>query len=684
MMRLHRSRNVLTKAKSLKSESNFVAGRKMFYSTPSNGKPPVSNGANGANGANGGNGASNGKPGFSSVPSANTKATVPETPKKSSFPWFSLTVTVAVSSLAYLAYGLEQEEDLHPMAYVVANQPYVEDALQPFRSAVQQLQQFGVIEKKKPAAPARPVSPVIFDQGYEPETFHDSQTQFSDVTVSDHNQYHDVSSHVDHQEESSTGEDAYAARSITDAEAAEVVDVVSEAQHSAPVQEVVDTVVATQVEESSSQSSSSVSAFSDEPYVTHAHPSHEEKPAASHSSALPHVHSESSMKNLQNSGSMGEVLGTVAKNSIALRHELETILLKDIDKMDAEALRIRITQLAAEMFERLSWESVRLSHSVRVVETELTQKYEELMAKQRKELEFEVTKLLFERERELEQQNESKVKDISAKFQTELQNTIKAQAEGFNETLKKELETQAKQIQTQLQDEINHHLAMIRKSHADKLMEIQPKIESLNADLKKYNEVFDNTKDAVSFTLKSHSISSAVLALEIMLSSSTAATKGTSVASKLDHLKKLCKEDTLVTNLLEGLPSRVQRGGALSVPELQVRFHVMRDEVRKAALAPEAAPKLIGQLVGTVLASISLAPKGYVTGEGTEEVLARAAYYLERGRLKECVKEVDSVKGYSSVLMDDWKLLAKDRLIVDQALRTLKADSIVRHKSFDV
>lgn len=41
----------------------------------------------------------------------------------------------------------------------------------------------------------------------------------------------------------------------------------------------------------------------------------------------------------------------------------------------------------------------------------------------------------------------------------------------------------------------------------------------------------------------------------------------------------------------------------------------MRDEVRKSALAPRNAPPLLGQVVGSALASISFAPKGYVKGE---------------------------------------------------------------------
>ena len=53
-----------------------------------------------------------------------------------------------------------------------------------------------------------------------------------------------------------------------------------------------------------------------------------------------------------------------------------------------------------------------------------------------------------------------------------------------------------------------------------------------------------------------------------------------------------------------------------------------------------------------------MAPSGLVQGPGAEETLSRAAYYLERGRLADTLRELDSVEGYSQVLMQDWKALA--------------------------
>lgn len=91
---------------------------------------------------------------------------------------------------------------------------------------------------------------------------------------------------------------------------------------------------------------------------------------------------------------------------------------------------------------------------------------------------------------------------------------------------------------------------------------------------------------------------------------------------------------------------------------------------------------IFSHLIGSALAAISVAPSGLVPGNGSEEALSRAAYYLERGRIAESLKELQAVQGYGQVQMRDWISLAQERLVVDQAIRVLKANAVIRHKAF--
>jgi hypothetical protein len=92
--------------------------------------------------------------------------------------------------------------------------------------------------------------------------------------------------------------------------------------------------------------------------------------------------------------------------------------------------------------------------------------------------------------------------------------------------------------------------------------------------------------------------------------------------------------------------------------------------------------KLRLQAIGNTLAAISKAPKGYVKGEGIEEVLARASFCLEQGNIKQALAELDAVSGYARVLMNDWESQAKSRLLADQSSKALRASAALRHSSF--
>lgn len=290
-----------------------------------------------------------------------------------------------------------------------------------------------------------------------------------------------------------------------------------------------------------------------------------------------------------------QALADSAREFIALRRDVEATLLKDIHTLDEHALRVRIKQLASEMFERLAWEDLRMNQSLKGVQTELSEKYIDLMNRQRNELELEVRRILFSFEQEAATKSAARLKEVEATYQKQLEDTIRAQAEGFHATLKKELEEQATKITTEFQDELNHQVAVLRKGQVDQLMELQPQIQSVYCQLDAVKRAASATAGAIKQTIDIHQLSAAVLSLEMALSS-------TGQSSDNDHfigqqfaaVKSACEGDEVVTAVLDALPARVIAKGALPLSELQVRFAVMREEVRKTALAPEAAPKMVG------------------------------------------------------------------------------------------
>lgn len=76
------------------------------------------------------------------------------------------------------------------------------------------------------------------------------------------------------------------------------------------------------------------------------------------------------------------------------RQDLQMSLLQNLSSLDEAELRERITQLAAEFFERTKWEGLRLHESLKQLEGELTDKYTGIMNEQRAELQV-ISSLLF-------------------------------------------------------------------------------------------------------------------------------------------------------------------------------------------------------------------------------------------------------------------------------------------------
>jgi len=387
---------------------------------------------------------------------------------------------------------------------------------------------------------------------------------------------------------------------------------------------------------------------------------------------IPLVPSEVASKGVE-SLILKQAIADSARDLIALRRDLEMTMLRDLYLLDEKTLRLRIKHVVAELFDRLAWEDLRLSQSLKGVQAELTEKFSVLMSTQRAELEFELKKLLFAQEMDISSQRDASIRELEEKSRKQLNDTIQSQAEGFNATLRQELSEQANKIQSELQAQFSNTIALIRKDHVEELLSLQPKVQQVASELNEISNVLSENTDAVEKAASIHAASAAVLGLELSLVSSIA------IKKHVSSLKSICRGDELVDAVLTSLPDSVLASGALSLSELQVRFNVMRDEVRKDALAPEAAPTIIGQFIGAVLATISIAPSGYVRGPGTEEALARAFYQLERGRLVETLRELDAVQGYGQVLMRDWRKLALDRVAVDQSVKVLKANALLRH-----
>jgi len=279
---------------------------------------------------------------------------------------------------------------------------------------------------------------------------------------------------------------------------------------------------------------------------------------------LPSVPSEAASKGVESS-ILKQAVADSARELIALRRDLELTLLRDIHLLDENTLRLRIKHVVAELFDRLAWEDLRLTQSLKGVQAELTEKFSDLMSKQRAELEFELRKLLFAQEQDNSSQRDASIRELEEKSRKQLNDTIQSQAEGFNSTLRQELSEQAHKIQSELQAQFNNTIALIRKDQVEELLSLQPKVQQVASELNDISNMLTQNTVAVETAAAVHAASSAVLGLELSLVSSAVPIK-----NHVSSLKSICRGDELVDAVLSSLPESVLASGALSLSELQV------------------------------------------------------------------------------------------------------------------
>jgi len=302
------------------------------------------------------------------------------------------------------------------------------------------------------------------------------------------------------------------------------------------------------------------------------------------------------------------VLSDLSKQTIDLRKELEATLLSDLYELDENALRTRVTQLAAEFFERTKWEGVRVHQSIKQVEYDLTRKFTDILKQQRSELELETNKLLLVKEHEAIVNAYNEAKEQVASHEKFFAASVEKMEQKHAMEIGKVLAEQAIALTDDMQDRLNNEVANLRAMHVKEQLATQAKLSSLEAELAAFQEITVQIGGINEASANVHRFSSAVLNLQNALHA------GAPLHYDAAAVAKYADSDPLVNAVLSSLPEALLQQGAPSTDELKTRFNVVRQELRKVAMAPEALPPVLGQAIGSVLSKFYWQPSGPITG----------------------------------------------------------------------
>jgi hypothetical protein len=353
--------------------------------------------------------------------------------------------------------------------------------------------------------------------------------------------------------------------------------------------------------------------------------------------------------------------------------EIQRLFVSDLDSLDEAALRSRVVGLVKEFAEKRRWEAMRLHQSLRQMEMDAAEHYLAEMAKQRAELELALERTLRAREDEIRRDMTRIIDDLREAQEFRIQDALRNQDHSLRAAFDRERQAAEVAVREDAERGFQLDLARAKQAHLDRLVELQRDIDGTRTQLNAYYSAIQSVISRKQQSRRVHEESAAILALETALGTSQP------VRNEVTVLRAATSPDSIIALLVDSLPQELYSTGVPTLAELRVRFSVAKQEVRKAALAPQSAPYLVGQIIGNALAAVSWEAQGNVQGDSTEAVLARASYLLDEGKLMQALAEVSVIEGYPRSLLKDWEAAAQSRAAVDQTLGLLKAASSLRH-----
>ena len=124
--------------------------------------------------------------------------------------------------------------------------------------------------------------------------------------------------------------------------------------------------------------------------------------------------------------------------------------------------------------------------------------------------------------------------------------------------------------------------------------------------------------------------------------------------------------------------------GVASLDFLRHRFHKLHSAAEEASLrATSPKPNSIWSHFSAKLFSwMLLRERKVLQGNDDHARLNRADFFLKNGNLNSAVNELEAVSAPTAEVVADWLRQAKDRLVVEQAVKVLQAQALLLMESF--
>ncbi|KAJ0411447.1 hypothetical protein ATCC90586_007107 [Pythium insidiosum] len=361
-----------------------------------------------------------------------------------------------------------------------------------------------------------------------------------------------------------------------------------------------------------------------------------------------------------------EIVSALQAEATAAALDVDKNYLEGLHALDANALAIRVAQLATEMKHRSKWEAVRLMEAMRRMEEDAKKKSEEVLSRQHTLHEELVARELRLQEEVLTRKTREEMDQLKKQYADDLARNVQEQKTAILKDLQTKFAADKKAIEDRFAQQLRAKSEELQSVLTKERKQRVEELEKYRAELRALNAVLERTSTYEAFSHQVHKASMAALALSDRIEAAAP------LRTEIKALREFARNDAFIATALKSLPERVIEEGAPSVSQLQERFKTVKAVGRRAAMIP-ADSGLLGQLFGGALSYLIISPGGPIQGDDAEAVFSRADYALKAGDIEQAVQEMKGLSGLPAEVSKDWVAAAESRLAVEQTAKVVKA-----------
>jgi len=269
-------------------------------------------------------------------------------------------------------------------------------------------------------------------------------------------------------------------------------------------------------------------------------------------------------------------------------------------------------------------------------------------------------------------QQEDLRKQEASEYEAKLKKELSTQSEIINERLKEEVVNQGIEMQRRWMKEIKARVEAERGGRLAKLDELAKDLGDLQKISLDNSQALEENASAVAVGAALRELTA--VALEEQSELGTKA----SFVKELEKVKKSIKSkesNELLSAALKQLESAKPDMGVESFSTLYSWFtQKVRPAVQRVALVPEQSG-ILSHMMSSTVSPLLFKKNGFPEGDDVPSVLARSQFYLERRDLDGAAREINQLKGWPKILVEDWLIAARKRLEVEQHVQVAQVEA---------